>query len=204
MINFTPARSSFLGHLGLLHIPRHNFHFWRTTNTANQKIDQKNISQLHFSRSGVKGDSPKGVFVSFFGRLALSPILRSFTAYADRTLLQQAGLETLYNFTLVNRRNGATQKQAYLGLFSFLSSCLSCTKTPVCLTFLYGVVLLCQQFIFFSFLFFRYKAHLDTHFYLLISACSFLQILASPYKYLFSGFSVLDEVACRSCICQGG
>jgi len=55
-----------------------------------------------------------------------------------------------------------------------------------------------------SFLFFRYKAHLDTHFYLLISACSFLQILASPYKYLFSGFSVLDEVACRSCICQGG
>ncbi|THY85143.1 hypothetical protein D6C93_08311, partial [Aureobasidium pullulans] len=118
----------------------HNFHFWRTTNTANQKIDQKNISQLHFSRSGVKGDSPKGVFVSFFGRLALSPILRSFTAYADRTLLQQAGLETLYNFTLVNRRNGATQKQAYLGLFSFLSSCLSCTKTPVCLSFLYGVI----------------------------------------------------------------
>lgn len=152
MINFTPARSSFLGHLGLLHIPRNNFHFWRTTNTANQKIDQKDISQLHFSRSGVKGDSPKGVFVSFFSRLALSPILRSFTAYADRTLLQQAGLETLYNFTLVNRRNGATQKQAYLGLFSFLSSCLSCTKTPVCLSFLYGVVLLCQQFIFFSFL----------------------------------------------------
>lgn len=119
---------------------------------SKSKNRPKNISQLHFSRSGVKGDSPKGVFVSFFGRLALSPILRSFTAYADRTLLQQAGLETLYNFTLVNRRNGATQKQAYLGLFSFLSSCLSCTKTPVCLSFLYGVVLLCQQFIFFSFL----------------------------------------------------